>query len=47
MPTHLIVLLHQKRSTRDFPCVPVVCVSKAGSIPAWGTKIPHVTWPKN
>ena len=47
MPAHLIVLLHQKRSTRDFPGSPVVCVPKADCIPGWETKIPYVTWPTN
>ena len=37
---------------RDFPGSPVVKIlpsntSSAGSIPGWGSKIPHASWPKN
>ena len=37
---------------RDFPGGPVVETSPSnaggvGSIPGWGAKIPHASWPKN
>ena len=36
----------------DFPCGPVVKTSPSnagntGSIPGWGAKIPHASWPQN
>ena len=43
---------HMKNIFGDFPGGPVVKTLPsgargAGSIPAWGTKIPHGLWPKN
>ena len=44
--------LKKKIVTRDFPGGPVVKTSPsnavgAGSIPSWGIKIPHASWPKH
>ena len=41
-----------KTTMRDFPGGPVVKISPSnaggvGSIPGWGAKIPHASWPKN
>ena len=41
-----------KSELRDFPGGPVIKTSPsnagdAGSIPGWGAKIPHASWPKN
>ena len=43
---------HVKTQPEDFPGGPVVKTSPsnvgdAGSIPGWGVKIPHASWPKN
>ena len=40
------------KKVRDFPGGPVVKTSPSnaggtGSIPGWGAKIPHASWPKN
>ena len=42
----------EKNEHRNFPVSPVVRTlpsntDSAGSIPRWGTKIPHALWPKN
>ena len=44
--------IKQNDSIEDFPGGPVVKTSPSnagdvGSIPSWGAKIPHASWPKN
>ena len=43
---------HRNLKSRGFPGGPVVKTSPSnaggmGSIPGWGPKIPHASWPKN
>ena len=46
-----MVVPFPKMSKRDFPGGPVVKTSPSnaggvGSIPGWGARIPHTSWPK-
>ena len=48
----MIQFMFLKSKSRDFPGGPVIKTSPSstggvGSIPGWGVKIPHASWPKN